>query len=259
MQEELGKEVAVHGAQWDTLHNGYFANSEIADYFLAPIEENIASSNPDAIVDLGGGTGFILRELIKNVPGTDIRFINLDCSKEQLSVLHHPRISCLRTSMMDFKRKDAGQEIKQLLFIMRSVLHYFGKEGLSPLLRHLRLQMKKGEFFLHQTACFENSRDAECINLLYERMKTKKWYFTTRGLCSYLKKTGWEVISHSYAPELPLSSHDLARRYDISKDEILEIGREILARFGENTNTFQLTRNGFCAYLHYRVFICAAV
>ena len=259
MQEELGKEIAVHGAKWNTLHNGYFSNPEIAKCFLAKIKENIAFSRPDVIVDLGGGTGFLLEELIKDISNPDIRFVNLDCSRAQLAQIHHPRISCLQTSLINFKRKDAGEETKQFLFIMRSVLHYFGKEGLVPLLRYLRIQMKKGEFFLHQTACFENSRDAECINFLYQQMKTKKWYFTTGELCHYLEKAGWSVTAVSCAPELSLSSHDLSRRYDIGKEEILAIGREIMARFGEIPNIFRLTPDGFCAHLHYRIFVCTAV
>ncbi|NOZ63537.1 MAG: class I SAM-dependent methyltransferase [Caldiserica bacterium] len=259
MQEELGKEVAVHGTQWNALHNGYFSNPEIANYFLPRIKETIALAHPDVIVDLGGGTGFLLEKLIRDIPEAGIRLLNLDCSEAQLSVVQHPRISCLRTSIMDFRRNDAGKEIKQLLFIMRSLLHYFGKEGLIPLLNHLRLQMKKGEFFLHQSACFENSRDAECINLLYKLMNTKKYYFTTRELCHYLEKTGWNVVSISSAPKLSLSSCDLARRYDIGREKILEVGREIMARFGEMADIFKSTPYGFCAYLHYRIFICRAI
>jgi hypothetical protein len=62
--------------------------------------------------------------------------------------------------------------------MMRSVLHYFGKDGLRPVLRHLRAQAKPGEYFIHQTASFERVRDANCLNNLYAMMRTQKWYPT---------------------------------------------------------------------------------
>ena len=100
--------------------------------------------------------------------------------------------------------------------MMRSVLHYFGEAGLLPVLLHLHSQAREGEIFVHQTASFEDKRDAACLNALYRHMHSDKWYPTVSELESSMTKAGWRVTDMSPAPALLLTSDDLARRYALT-------------------------------------------
>lgn len=251
-------ESAIHGAHWQRFHGGYFSDPAAAAPYIGLILNAINISNPGVIVDLGGGTGFVLKELIKHSTDPRILFVNLDLSGKQLEAAESDRILRVRRSMTEFRRADVCDETARFLFVMRSALHYCGRRGMIPFLRHLRAQMTKGEFFVHQTACFDNAADASCVNKLYEHMGTSKWYPQTKYLLSCLEKEGWSVTSVAFAPKLPLTSQDLAKRYRLSKDRLSEIRDDLLRRFGEKENIFESTPKGFRAFLPYQIFTCAA-
>lgn len=255
----VGKESGVHGRKWNTMHGGYFSDPAVADPFIEFVQKAIDVSKPGVIVDLGGGTGFVLHELIKRCAAPGIRLVNLDVSQKQLNVKHHSRILSVRRSIAEFRRSDIDPGNKSFLFIMRSALHYFGKEGLMPLLCHLRSQMKHGEFFVHQTACFNSANGARCLNRLYDCMGTGKWYPTSKQLCRFLEKAGWGIMSVDPAPALPLASEDLGRRYRLSKHRLAEIRNELGKTPGQKNDILRLTPKGFCAYLHYQIVTCFAV
>ncbi|MFA5292203.1 MAG: class I SAM-dependent methyltransferase [Phycisphaerae bacterium] len=259
MNSEISKEIKQHGPNWDKLHNGYFSDPAIAACLIKKIKSAIAISKPEVLIDLGGGTGFILSELIKNNIPSAIRLVNIDLSGKQVENLKDSRIKIACGCISDSKRSDADNESKQFLFIMRSALHYFGEAGLMPILQHLRSQTKTGEFFIHQTACFKNERDAECLNDIYKLMGTGKWYPTVNHLSNVLENTGWAIKSVSPAPKLQLASDDLIKRYGLSKKIVSQIHSEIIKRYGQIEDVISTTSNGFCAYLHYKIYTCAAV
>jgi SAM-dependent methyltransferase len=258
MINPVGKEANIHGKEWNAFHDGYFSDPAVAAPLIEKVRHAVAVSKPDVIVDLGGGTGFLLRELIPHNITSGIQLVNLDISPRQLKMVSGKQILTIQRSLMDFARADTGDPGKRLLFIMRSVLHYYGQDGLAPLLQHLRNQMRNGELFVHQTACFEEQRDANCMNLLYERMQTGKWYPAADTLVQALEKNGWTVNSVSPAPALSLTAHDLGRRYGINPTRFHAIRDEITKRFGEKEGVFKKTADGFCALLHYKLFVCAA-
>ncbi|MCX5848537.1 MAG: hypothetical protein NTW65_03720 [Deltaproteobacteria bacterium] len=142
---------------------------------------------------------------------------------------------------------------------MRSVLHYLGENGVTPFLRHLRDQAKEGEFFLHQSASFDNENDSACLNDLYRHMRTHKWYPTVNDLTKRLADSGWRVIATTPAPTLLLTSDDLGLRYALNTNDLVRI-RDTMARaFGEMNSVFQITPSGFQANLHYHIYTCVAV
>jgi SAM-dependent methyltransferase len=258
MIDPVGKEANIHGKEWHALHDGYFSDPSVAAPLIQEIRNAISTSKPDVIVDLGGGTGFLLTELIRNNIASGIDLVNLDVSPRQLEMASAKQIRTLHRSLTDFARADVAGADKRLLFIMRSVLHYHGRDGLTPLLQHLRNQVQTGEMFVHQTACFDAQHDADCISLLYEQMQTGKWYSTFDTIHQSLKETGWAAKSISPAPTLSLTSRDLGKRYGIGPVRMDEIRSDIAKRFGEKNDVFKLTADGFCAYLHYKVFVCVA-
>ena len=258
MIDPVGKEANIHGKEWNAFHDGYFSDPAVAAPLVEKVREAVSISKPEVIVDLGGGTGFLLRELVRNHIASGIRLVNLDVSPKQLAMVSDGQIRTIQRSLTDFVRADAGDPSQRILFIMRSVLHYYGQEGLAPLLLHLRAQMRSGELFVHQTACSDQQADADCINLLYEQMQTGKWYPTAGQFVRSLEKSGWSVRSTSPAPALLVTSGDLGKRYGVSPDRMVAIRGEILQRLGEKRGVFEITPNGFRAFLHYQLFTCVA-
>jgi hypothetical protein len=60
--------------------------------------------------------------------------VNLDCSATQLDAMEKSGITCINSMISDFSRNDLTALDKRFFFIMRSVLHYFGEDGLTPVL-----------------------------------------------------------------------------------------------------------------------------
>jgi hypothetical protein len=258
MDEQINREIGIHGREWDSFHEGYFSDTNIAGTLIDRIKGAINTSHPEVIVDLGGGTGFLLSELSQHDLSSDIRLVNLDCSDAQLEMARSRGIDSVHGSIDTFKRGDIDEEGRRFLYIMRSVLHYYGQNGLIPALRHIRSQAKEGELFVHQTASFDHATDAVCMNLVYEKMRTIKWYPTIKDLSRCLMNTGWSVSSVYPVTTLPLTSQDLTRRYKLDERDLRHICDDITKNFGEADNVFRLCEGGFCAYLHYRIYVCTA-
>ncbi len=258
MQDYIGIERVVHGRQWNAVHGGYFSDPAIARPLVETARDLLARSPADVVVDLGGGTGFLLSQLASHGMAAGPAMVNVDCSDAQLAQTEGHGICNVRASVADFRRGDVATGEKRCFYMMRSVLHYVGDEGLLPLLRHLRDQAQEGEFFVHQTASFDNEDEAACLNALYRHMHTHKWYPTGDELKSRLAGAGWRVIAATAAPALPLTSQDLARRYALDAGEIHRIRDTMAAEFGDMDNVFQLTPSGFQAKLHYRIYTCVA-
>jgi SAM-dependent methyltransferase len=176
MNEQINREKDVHGARWNTIHDGYFADPVVAEPLIGEIRKVARISKPDTIVDLGGGTGFLLSCLVEEGIEAGVSLIDLDDSLVQLESANSAGLSSFHGAVDSFKRSDILSEEGRCLFVMRSVLHYFGRDGLRPVLRHLRAQARPGEFFVHQTASFRESHDADVLNELYATMKSRKWY-----------------------------------------------------------------------------------
>jgi O-methyltransferase involved in polyketide biosynthesis len=212
------------------------------------------------VADLGGGTGFILKELLKQqeFPKT-IHLVNVDTSPLQLSEIKDHRIKFIKISINQITRKQLQPNKKGLMLISRSILHYFGEEGLKPLLQHIRSQLKTGEIFIHQTACFQDIRDAQCLNLLYKLMTTEKWYTTVNTLKSILTEVGFYVYDICQSPNLQLDSTDLTERYHLNPHQITLIQKQIEQQYGQKPLVYTCSPDHFKAWLHYNLFSCRAI
>ena len=255
----IRNEEGVHGERWQTLHDGYFSDPRVASPFLDSIEKIINISYPSVIADLGGGTGFILSELSKRLSLSGVKLFNVDISSKQLSSCDKKQIALIKTPVSQFTRHQLKVEDANVLLIARSLLHYFGKSDLRHLLRHIRCQQKKGEFFIHQSACFQRLEDSECLNLIYNLMGIDKWYGTISKMQILLEEVGWEICTIIPAPNLHLNSRDLSERYNLSPDQVKFIRIEIEKQYGQSPDIFCMNDIGFDAYLHYCIFICRAI
>jgi len=258
MTEEIEKEIGIHGDRWESFHQGYFSDPVVSGFLVREIIAGVEESGPTVLVDLGGGTGYLFSELLKENIDQSVRLINLDLSLQQLNHAGSARITSLQASLSEFKRVMLASDRDRVLFIMRSALHYFGKSGLSTVLRHLREQMKPGEYFVHQTACFTSQTAADCLNAIYAGMGTIKWYPTVEVLIPILESTGWEVTHIADVPRLRLASDELKERYQLSDDTVREIRDRIMSDFGEIEGVLEETPDGFIAYLSYKIFLCRA-
>lgn len=259
MNGEIDKEISIHGDRWENLHQGYFSDPIVSGVLIREIIAVMEESGPTVLVDLGGGTGYLLAELLNKKIGPDIRLINLDLSLQQLNRTGPDRITTLQASLSEFKRVLIASDADRVFFIMRSAFHYFGESGLPPVLRHLRAQMKAGEYFIHQTACFTFPTAADCLNAIYAGMGTMKWYPTVAALIPVLESTGWHLTHVTAAPRLRLVSDELKERYQLSDDTIRKIRDRIMRDFGEIEGVLEETTDGFIAYLSYQIFRCRAV
>ena len=259
MDKNIGTERTVHGRRWNTFHGGYFSNPMLARPLIKIAKAILGESSADVIVDLGGGTGFLLSQLRSDYVAGDTALVNVDCSEDQIVLSDMGGITSLCTGIGSFKRGDVASKGSRAFFIMRSVLHYFGEVGLQPFLRHLRSQAKPGEFFVHQTASFDNEEEAACLNALYRHMRTHKWYPTVNDLKKRLINSGWLVRGTASAPSLRLTSDDLGLRYELDSYDIARIREMMWEECGETRGVFRLMPGGFQAKLRYRIYSCVAV
>jgi SAM-dependent methyltransferase len=256
MNEQIKREEGVYGKPWNALHGGYFSDPVVAAPLVQKVQELAGKSRPDIIIDLGGGSGCVLSQLLSAGIECKASLVNLDDSAIQLDAARDAGLSCVRGSVNSFLRCDVGPEEGHFLFIMRSVLHYFGEDGLRPALRHLCAQAKPGEFFVHQTASFSLLQDANCLNEIYQMMRTQKWYPTVDFLCKCLRAEGWQVVEVLPGLPLPLTSGDLMKRYDLDQTDILRISDRLSRNFLVSEEVFKKTGDSFCAFLHYWIYVC---
>lgn len=266
MDEQSKNHGKVFGKLWDSIHGGYFSNKEVADHMVSAVISRINPlSPPAAIADLGGGTGFILKELaarLNNLPILpihQIRLINIDTSTSQLSESAAGQICTIHCPVEGVARVTLLPENGSLLFIMRFVLHYFGSGGIGNALLHIRRQMRPGECFIHQTVCFEAAAHAALLNELYHSVGLDKWFPSAHELSGILSASGFTQTLIKDMPALPVTSRDFAERYDINDKTLLEIGQNISTRYGDVPGVFESNGRDFTFYLHCRIFISEAV
>lgn len=258
--KSVSKEIKVHGRRFNSIFDGYFSDPEVARPLVEVVRRAIDDTHPQVVADLGGGTGFILEELLRRgLQG--VRLVNVEASPKQLAACNDGRIVPLPTSVDRVTRRELQAEDVnvKILLIARALLHYFGCAGLDPLLRHLRSQLRPGEFFIHQSGAFACQQEADVINHLYARMESGKWFFTVDELKSRLEDAGFIVREILPAPSLGMSSSDLGERYELSPEQIASIGQEIEHLFGRNQDVFARNGGEFIARLHTCIFVCEAV
>ncbi len=255
--DELGPEQSIHGVSWARMHGGYFGDPDVARPLVAAVREVWNAARPDRIVDLGGGTGYLLAQ-IRAAGVADVPLTVLDDSAPQLAEAEKAGLACVRASAGAFRRAAVAAAGRRTLWIMRSVLHYAGEDGLDPLLRHLRAQAEPDEGWVHQTACFERAEDAACLNALYRKMRTEKWYPTMADLRERLAAAGWRIEDVRPAPTLHLEARELGLRYGLNESDLRRIRAEMAAEFDGRCPAYRETAAGFQADLDYRIFICRA-
>ncbi len=258
-EQTVSKERGIYGSRFNTIHNGYFSDPKVAFPLIEVIKRAIEANRPNVVVDLGGGTGFMLKELLKHQVLSNIRLVNVDISPLQLSECVDNHIMYLQASVDQINRSQFQTNGNGLMMIARSLLHYFDYSGLRPLLRHIRRQLMKGEIFVHQSACFEKVEDAECLNLVYKLMSTPKWYCTVDNLKSMLNDAGFSVCEICPAVKLQLESNDLSERYQLNPQQIILIRKEIERLYGQKSELFISSTDHFTVWLHYFIFTCKAI
>lgn len=256
-EDSLRKELVVHGQRWAGIFDGYFSDPEAARPLVEAVERAIEASRPAVAADLGGGTGFVLAELLRRgLKG--VRLVNVEVSEKQLTACEDSRIVPMRASVDRVVRRQLVGEDERLLLMARSVLHYFGKEGLDPLLVHLHSQLRPGEFFVHQSACYQRQKDADLVNHLYQRMGTGKWFFTEKELKERLEHAGFLVREVIPVPKLEMRSLDLGERYGLGPEQRVSLGQEIRRLYDPSPEIFVCSEDGFIAWLHFGIFTCEA-
>jgi hypothetical protein len=259
MQYEVKREAHVHGKQWGKIAGGYFADKRIAEKYVAAIMRVAGRLKPSVIVDLGGGTGFILEQLVEAGIGEDVRLINMDESESQLAMCRHPRITPLKCDLQSFSRVDLVDEAGRLMLICRSVLQYTGILGQKPSLAHLRAQMKTGEWFIHQSGCSDDVEAALALDVLFEMMGVDKWVPHKEAFVRLMVQAGFEITEDFPLPAVDMISEEMAFRYGVSPETLSKIEADLRRTCANRPDMFRTTPGGFVFSFPYRVFVCKAV
>jgi SAM-dependent methyltransferase len=249
-------EAAVHGARWSSIHGGYFSNNEASEALLNAVLDCAERSNADAVVDLGGGTGYMPARLRASRPQSGWRLINVEQSPEQLRLAAVDGLECIPESIDRFTRDRIADDKARCLFMMRSVMHYFGKSGLAPTLSKLRKLARPGEYFVHQSVSFQEQAEADCLNRLYELMGTRKWYPSTDVMRAELELSGWRVDAIKPAPALTLDYSELLLRYGFDQERVQAFCRELVEQTAVGEDVFSASERSCRFYLHYWIYVC---
>lgn len=248
----------IYGRVWGEVHGGYFSDAKVARPLVRELCAAAIAARPDAVADLGGGTGFILGLLAGRHAFLRARLLDVDSSGTQLRACPHSRVCHTNRPIQLVSRRELLPEGSgTLLLTMRSVLHYFGaKNRQQSLLRRLRALSQPGEYFVHQTACYSDGRDAALMNDIYRRMRTEKRYFTDAQVIDMLARAGWRVEKIVPAKQIILHSDELAHRYRLSGKTVREITSAITR--SRACSAVSLSESAFVGFLEYSVFVCRA-
>ena len=255
--EDIGREHTVHGPGWAAMHGGYFSSVKNAAALLKELRKAIRSERPRAVADLGGGTGFILSQLHKSRRRAP-RLVNVDMSRKQTRACLLPGIECINSPIQELRRKDLlGNDSGPLLLTMRSVLHYTGgKTQWRTFLRRVRRLCLRGEYFIHQSACFKTESDAKLMDAIFRLLGTKKRYTTDAKLRKIVRECGWEVLSVIPAPELIFTAAEERLRYGMSDRAAEDICKAIKNSAGKSARA--ASGHDFTGFFKYCVFVCRA-
>lgn len=255
----ISKERSSHGDAWRNVHGSYFSDREIARPFIDEIMTVFHAGRPSVIADIGGGTGFVLRELSGKDGVRGTRLLNVDASQEQLEACEGAGLERRCSSVMEIERSDLVEEGGTLAIISRSVLHYFGREGQPSFLRKVHSLLLPGEMFVHQPACFATPELCSCMNELYPLMGVDKCYSTPQDLEAMHRQAGFEVLRSLPGPPLDLRSEDLAARYGLGPERVGELV-EVIRRHGlDRGSVFEVRPGMFRTAFTYRILTLRAV
>jgi len=238
------------------MHGGYFSDPETAKTFIEELSSAALKTMPKTVADLGGGTGFILSALSRKKAFRGVRLVNVDVSKKQLEQSCGPGLECLACPAEELTRDKLlpPGEKGPLMLAMRSLLHYFGgKREQEAFLKKARSLVRRGEYFVHQSACFNREEDAALMNKAYRLMSVSKTYLTVDGLAAMLGDYGWKVEKTIPAPALDFTSAEMVRRYGLSPRDITVIRASAV-----DDGSVLRTRTGFAGRLEYSIFVCRA-
>jgi SAM-dependent methyltransferase len=254
----IAKERGIHGEAWRSVHGSFFSDPGVAKPFLDEIVASFEVRRPDTIADIGGGTGFVLRQLSEIVPPGFARLVNVDASQEQLEACHEENLRKVCLSVLEL---DRGQMIDEgsLTLISRSVLHYFGRDGQQEFLGKLRTLLRRGEIFVHQPACFATPERTACMNDVYRLMGLSKMYYAPRDLDEMHDQAGFEILRSIPGPAMDMRSEDLTVRYHLEEGQIEEI-ISVVHDYGlDRDGTFEVGPGRFRTAFTYRILTLKAV
>lgn len=257
-EKNVEHEQHVHGARWAAVDDGYFVSPEVARPLVDATLDAVAQSRPAAVVDLGGGTGFILERLIDSGIDANIKLVDLDDSAAQLEEIHDGRITRLKASIPAFHREHLGIGDGGLVFITRSTLHYANVMGQRPWLHHIRGEMRPGEFFIHQTLDAPDADQALVANLFLEHGRQGKWVCARAVMRRILDEANLPVESESQARTLTFPERDLVDRYKLSAAEIQDLKSDLAQYTDKYPELVELTANGLNMHFPYRIYTCRA-
>jgi predicted TPR repeat methyltransferase len=261
MRVNLEDEFYVHAEKWNKVFNGFFCDPEVAAPFVEQILKYVNLSDPAYIVDLGGGDGFILQQLTEKVADQTIKYVNVDISEKHVIKPSIVNINTKKCCLLDFERSVVTKESEaEIMYIARSFLHYFGKLNLLKILKHIRAQMKTGEYFIHHSICGDDNVDADFMNHFFSEYEgyfngSKKWVGSVDKISDMITDSGFEIVGKQRVG-LPMSitEYDLCSRYKLNKTDISNLRNYAL----DNNIKIYNKKENIYEFITY-IFICKTI
>jgi len=219
-RQSFCREESFYGAQWGRRYGGYFSDPDVAGPLIERLLNELERRPLDVIIDLGGGTGFILDQLSAFPLPAGVRCVNLEPSLAQLQCVSNPRIEKLQISILDFNRRMLDPCPQGVLFCSRSTLHYFGIMNLDSALHHLAAQMLPGESLIHQSLCCGGIEDALFLGELMNQLGSGKWVLPAESLGRAIAKHGFKIEYILPAAALEMSCAEMSARYRRSREDV---------------------------------------
>ena len=256
--QTVAREIHIHGERWAQLYDGYFSDTRVAREYVAAIIRTALAHPPAAIVDLGGGTGFILEQLVAEGIPEDVRLVNMDESASQLAMCRHPRIKTLAGAIQSFRREEIVKSGERLMVVCRSALHYGGIARQKPWLALVRAQMQAGEWFVHQSGCANDIDGALALDILFEMAGVDKWVPHKAALTRLLQQAKFDIVEDFAMLPLKMPAAVLKMRYQLTPQTLADIEAELRRICARRPDLLAFTPAGFIFNFPYRVFVCQA-
>jgi ubiquinone/menaquinone biosynthesis C-methylase UbiE len=172
---------------YDFVEKHYLRDYEKA---LIIIKKQLSFNKKDIVLDIGGGTGFILQEINKE----PFIKINIDVSKKMLQKLKNERILKIQGDGMFLPFKNESMSIVLLI----NVLHHIHKKYHKLLFQEIYRILKKNGFLLMIDLYYPMTFIAKIFTFLEELSVGKTYHIPSERVQEILNKIGFTVKLDKY-------------------------------------------------------------
>jgi ubiquinone/menaquinone biosynthesis C-methylase UbiE len=154
------------------------------------IKNNINPNKDENIIDIGGGTGYIINSIADNIKNPAI----IDFSKKMLMQVKNPKVNTIQGTAFSLPFKDGVYNVALLI----NVLHHIKDTKHKNVLEETFRILKKNGTILVIEKYFPNKFFNLVFNKFEELATGKTYHIKDSELISILENLGFKDINSSY-------------------------------------------------------------